>query len=125
MDRHDKTISSRHNTANNSKRSYIVGYALSLVLTLIPFVIVVENIIWGWALYITLAGFAVAQVFVQLNFFIHLGYEQRPRWSRVAFAFMLICLAILVIGSLWIMQNLDYNMMHHPNEPQIPKNEGF
>lgn len=105
-------ITSRHHTDNVSHRSYVTGYVLSVILTLIPFALVVYEAMWGWALIIILMGFAFAQVLVQLNFFIHLGHEQKPRWNKIVFLFMLLVLVIVVAGSLWIMRNLDYNMMH-------------
>ena len=53
---------------------------------------------------------AVVQLVVQLVFFLHLGRERQPRWNLLAFAFMAIVLLILVLGSLWIMNNLNYHM---------------
>jgi cytochrome o ubiquinol oxidase operon protein cyoD len=53
---------------------------------------------------------AIAQVLVQLFFFLHLGKETRPRWKLAVLLTMLIVLGILVFGSLWIMQNLNYHM---------------
>lgn len=50
-------------------------------------------------------------MFIQLFFFLHLGQESKPYWNSQLFLFMLTILVILVIGSLWIMHNLSYNVM--------------
>lgn len=104
----------RHSTTQGSHPSlttYIVGFVLSLMLTLTAYFSVVNNAATGNALVGIIVGLAVAQLLVQLVFFLHLGRESRPRLNLIMFAFMLIVVAIVVIGSLWIMHNLDYNMM--------------
>jgi cytochrome o ubiquinol oxidase subunit IV len=61
---------------------------------------------------------AVSQLFVQLLFFLHLSRESRPRWNLIVLLFAAMVLLIVVLGSLWIMNNLNY---HHPNQDQINK----
>lgn len=92
-------------------KSYTIGFILSLLLTLIPYFAVTEKLWSGTALYAILAACAIAQVFVQLVFFLHLNHEKRPHWQRMAFGFMTVVVIIVVFGSLWIMTNLDYHMM--------------
>ena len=94
-----------------SARSYIVGYLLSLILTLAAFFIVEKNLIAGFALPATLLGLALVQAGVQLVYFFNLGKEPKPAWSLIAFIFMIALLLIIVIGSLLIMYSLDYRMM--------------
>jgi cytochrome o ubiquinol oxidase operon protein cyoD len=52
---------------------------------------------------------AVVQLIVQMVFFLHLG--SGSRWKLVTFYFTLLVVVIVVIGTIWIMNNLDYNMM--------------
>ncbi len=118
-----RVISSQHSTAHGDYRSYVTGFVLSLTFTLIPYVIVVEELMSGVALAFVLVGFALIQLMVQLRFFIHLGHENGPRWNLVAFLFMVLVVGIVVGGSLWIMHNLNYNMMpdemdHYMHEQQ-------
>lgn len=94
-----------------STKSYVTGFVLSIVLTLIPYYLVVEQVVSGWTLIIYLMVFAVAQLLVQLEFFIHLAPESGPRWNVLVFLFMGLVLLIIVLGSLWIMDNLDYHDM--------------
>jgi cytochrome o ubiquinol oxidase operon protein cyoD len=54
---------------------------------------------------------AFLQLIAQLFFFLHLGHERKPRWYGFVFIFSTAVVAIVIGGSLWIMNNLNYNMM--------------
>jgi cytochrome o ubiquinol oxidase operon protein cyoD len=90
--------------------SYIVGFVLSIATTLLAYLFVVNELLPKQALIYAVVGIAVVQLFVQLVFFLHLG--RGSRWKLATFAFALIVVLVVVVGSLWIMHNLDYNMMH-------------
>lgn len=93
-------------------KSYIVGFIFSLVLTIVPFVIVAEHLFSTLSMYVTIAIFALAQLLVQLVFFLHLSPKSKARWNLNVFIFTFLVVMILVAGSIWIMVNLDYFMMH-------------
>ncbi len=90
---------------------YIIGFVLSLALTIVAFVLVANELVSGIALVWTLAALALVQMLVQLTYFLHLGEEARPRYKLASFLFMGGILLIIVVGSVWIMDNLNYNMM--------------
>jgi len=90
---------------------YITGFILSIVLTAAAYLAVTEDWFTGGMLIAFIILLAVVQVLVQLFFFLHLGRETKPRWKLVVLGFMLLVLGIVVIGTLWIMQNLNYHMM--------------
>ncbi|MDB5176835.1 MAG: cyoD [Candidatus Saccharibacteria bacterium] len=95
---------------------YTVGFVMSLLLTIVAYNLVVFRSADPWLLAI-LAILAIAQMVVQLVFFLHLGDEVRPRYKLASFIFMASILSIVVIGSIWIMNNLDRNMIQMtPNE---------
>lgn len=98
-------------SGNTSLRSYITGFVLSLYFTVTAYVLVVHHSLTRRSLLAAITGLALAQFATQLLFFLHLGQESRPRWRLVVFAFMVVVVAILVFGSLWIMSNLNYHMM--------------
>lgn len=100
-----------HTAGHGSYVSYTIGFILSVVLTLSAYFLVVDQILTGTTLALAIVGLAVAQLFVQLVFFLHLGSEKGPRWNQMIFWFALLVVLIVVIGSMWIMANLDYNMM--------------
>jgi cytochrome o ubiquinol oxidase subunit IV len=97
--------------------NYTLGFVLSVGLTLIAYSIVTKHQTSGHLAYshhdITIAVMvlAVLQLAVQVLFFLHLGSEARPKWNVTAFLFMLLTVLIIGIGSLWIMDNLNYHMM--------------
>lgn len=91
-------------------KSYVIGFVLSVILTLAAYILVVEEIFTGWNLLLAISGLAFAQVIVQLVFFLHLGSEPSPYWNLTSFLFMFLMLVILVVGTLWIMYHLDYSM---------------
>ena len=92
-------------------QGYVTGFFLSLMLTVVAYFSVVKEALSGRALLVTILGLAIAQLLVQLVFFLHLGRESKPRHNLMVFGFMLLIIAIIVGGSLWIMDNLNYHMM--------------
>lgn len=100
----------------STMKSYIIGFVLSLVLTLVAYFAVTEGWVSGTGLIALIMGLASIQFVVQLFFFLHLGNESKPRWQLAAFLFMFLVLVIIVGGSLWIMANLNYNMMMTPEQ---------
>lgn len=101
----------KHATAPMTFWSLTVGFLLALSLTLLAYAVVVNHWLHGALVMITIVVLAVTQLVVQMVFFLHLGRENKPRWNLTAFFFMLIFLFIIIAGSLWIMYNLNYNMI--------------
>jgi cytochrome o ubiquinol oxidase operon protein cyoD len=116
------------NSGNGSLISYTVGFVLSLALTIAAYSMVRGEVLTGWPLIYSLTGLALVQTLVQLLFFLHLRHEAEPRWKLLVFDFMLLIIAILVFGSLWIMNNLNYNGHNLPTQgtdQYIIKDEGI
>lgn len=93
-----------------SARMYVIGFVLSIVLTLAAYFSVTHNLFSHALLVAVLVVLALTQFTVQLYFFLHLGEETKPRLKLWVLIFMIIIVGILVFGSLWIMNNLNYNM---------------
>jgi cytochrome o ubiquinol oxidase operon protein cyoD len=91
--------------------SYSIGFVFCIALTLGSFALVQTHALPPNVILLAILIFAVAQLFVQLLFFLHVGREPRPRWHFIALTFAILLVAILVFGSLWIMSNLRYNTM--------------
>jgi len=96
-----------------SVKSYSVGFGLAIILTLAAFLVVTSGWFSQGAAIAVISLLAVVQLIVQLMFFLHLGRD-KVKWKATAFYTMLIILVLIVGGSLWIMYNLDYNMMMSP-----------
>lgn len=110
----------RLDSTTKSIITYSVGFLSSIILTLAAYAIVVQNTIRSAlspaSIAILLAVFASIQLAVQLIFFLHLTEEAKPRWKLMSFLFAFIILGIIVIGSLWIMFDLNSRMMMSTEE---------
>ena len=104
---HDHADHSSH----GSLKSYIVGFALSIILTLISFWVVLSGSVAHTSIPTWLVVFCVAQLLVQLIFFLHLGTAPAQRQNTAIFLFTVLILAIAVGGSLWVMHNANVLMM--------------
>jgi cytochrome o ubiquinol oxidase subunit IV len=111
--------------------SYFSGFMWSLLLTLAAFAVVKLQLDSGGSAYpmkivvVILAILAIIQLVIQLVFFFHLGRESKPRLNTVSFLFMLMVVGIIGFGSLWIMYNLNYNMMEKDVETYIQHEENI
>jgi cytochrome o ubiquinol oxidase operon protein cyoD len=104
-------LDTREEAERGTHTLYGFGYLFSILMTVVAYLIVTKHVMAGLPELFTLVGLGVAQVIIQLFCFFHLGGESKPRWNLIVFLFMLLILSVVVIGSLWIMHNLDYRMM--------------
>jgi cytochrome o ubiquinol oxidase operon protein cyoD len=115
-------VSSSHDVGADSKKAYITGFVLSVVLTLIAFGLVNTHVTHRHEypsdnfMVVSLLALAVVQLFVQMVFFLHIRRGGKPRWNAWAFGFAVTVVVILVIGSLWIMSNLNHRMGYSPSQ---------
>lgn len=92
-------------------KSYAIGFATSFLLTILSFALVITEPFAKHYIVYAIIGLAIIQASVQLLFFLHLGQEAKPRWETLGFYFMLLVLLIIVLGTLWIMYDLNYRVM--------------
>jgi len=90
---------------------YVFGLALAAGLTVASFAMVHTNLIWGPGIAVALAVLAVAQIGVHLVFFLHLTTAPDNTNNVLALAFGVLIVAMIIGGSLWIMNHLDNRMM--------------
>lgn len=120
-----RPVVSRHDAAPHSARPYVTGYLLSLALTLTAYTLVTQNRLNYKLIVGAIAVLALSQFIVQMVCFLHLGRESRPRWKLVVFGFMLGVVLIIVIGSLWIVANLNYRMTPEQVNNYLNQQSGF
>ena len=91
---------------------YVVGFVLAVILTAIPFWIVMSRAIEssGYTIVVILA-FAAVQIVVHMVYFLHMTPKAEGGWSMMALAFTIILVVITLSGSLWVMFHLNSNMM--------------
>lgn len=100
-----------HHGWNSSIKPLIIGFILSAIFIFAAYRVVDQlHLKENW-LFFSVVGLGVLQIVFQLIFFLHIGLESKPRWNITMLIFTLLLVAILVFGSLWIMQNLSYNLM--------------
>lgn len=123
----NEPIMPAEDSSHGTLMTYVTGFVLSIVLTMTAYLLVVHHTFGGSALIGAILGLAVVQLFVQMVFFLHLGRGSSRRWNLTVFTFMLIVLGILVLGSLWIMHNLNYHMTMSPQSTDtfIRQDEGI
>lgn len=95
-----------------SLRAYIIGFVLSLLLTAGSFDLVKAHALPSAFIYVGLVILAIVQLFVQVTCFLRLNASKEGRWDLMPFIFTIFIVLVLVFGSVWIMLNLNYNMMH-------------
>ena len=97
--------------SHGSVKSYVIGLILSIVLTLVAFGVVMLGSFSTMTTVVTIIVMAVLQVLVQLIMFMHMNTKSDEGWNLTSFVFTLVILGLIVGGSLWIMHNLQQNMM--------------
>lgn len=97
---------------HGSRRSYLVGFLLSVVLTAIPFWLVMARPVESLGVTAALViAFAVIQIVVHTVSFLHVNTQGEGGWTLIAYIFTAVILLITIAGSLWIMYHLNTNMM--------------
>ena len=97
--------------SRGSLKSYAIGFLLSIILTAIAFGAVMSGTLSRPAVMAGIFGAAVTQILVHLHYFLHLDSSSSARWNILAMAFTVLIILLFVVGTLWIMSNLDYRMM--------------
>jgi cytochrome o ubiquinol oxidase subunit IV len=95
-------------------RAYVIGLLLAVFLTLIPFRAVMHHEIGRDAALWTIVICAAVQMVVHFVYFLHLNRRPEQHWYRVALVFAVLVIAILVVGTLWVMTHLNHNMTAMP-----------
>ena len=97
-------------------KGYVTGFLLSVVLTAIPFWLVMAKVLPPGATRFTILAFAGVQVVVHMVWFLHLNAKVEGGWTMLAFLFTVIVVVIMLAGSIWVMYHMNANMM--PPDPQ-------
>jgi len=91
---------------------YLTGFTLSVILTAIPFWLVMADIVTDRNIAVLVLGsFAVAQILVHMVCFLHMNGKLEGGWTMLSTIFTIIFLVIAVAGTLWVMFHMNANMM--------------
>ena len=92
-------------------QGYLIGYGLAILLTIASFAAAQSDLIYGPAVISALVVLAIAQMGVHLVFFLHITTGPDNTNNVLALAFGILIVTLVVAGSLWIMTDLNANMM--------------
>jgi cytochrome o ubiquinol oxidase operon protein cyoD len=90
---------------------YLIGLALAGLFTVVSFFIAQTTLVWQPSIPVALAVLAIAQMGIHLVFFLHITTGPDNINNVMALAFGVLIVLVLMTGSLWIMTNLNHNMM--------------
>lgn len=100
---------------HGSLKGYLIGFVLSIVLTAIPFWLVMGDVLASTALTVVLIlALGVVQIYVHLSYFLHIDTTAEGGWQLMSTAFTIILIFIVLVGSIWVMGHLNSNMMLMP-----------
>ncbi|SDF32217.1 cytochrome bo3 quinol oxidase subunit 4 [Salipiger thiooxidans] len=112
MSAHSHSESHGHGTMGQ----LMIGFALAAILTIIPFFLVmVDTGLSRTALVGIIMGLGAVQIIVHLVYFLHLNSSSEEGWTLLASVFSVVILVIVLAGSLWVMHNMNENMMPMPD----------
>lgn len=101
----------RHHGWNKSFKPLFIGFVLSLIVMAGAYRTAVKLHVSKEIIDLALFGLGTVQALIQLVFFLQIGLESRPRWNLITFLFLILVLIVIIGGSIWIMHNLNYNVM--------------
>lgn len=97
---------------HSSFSGYMVGFLLSVVLTAIPFWLVMAGVVTHRPTAVLVLGaFAVAQILVHMVCFLHMNGKVEGGWTLLSTLFTAVFVAIAIAGTLWVMFHMNANMM--------------
>lgn len=101
-----------HQDYHANVRDYLTGFLLSAVLTAIPFWLVMAKVLpTSGITALVVLGFAAVQIVVHMIYFLHMNTRVEGGWSMLALMFTAVLVMIMLVGSIWVMYNLNTNMM--------------
>ena len=99
-------------TSHGSLKEYTIGFVLSVILTAIPFWLVMGKVFdQSSTTALVVLGFAAVQIVVHMIYFLHMNTRSEGGWSMLALIFTLVLVVITLAGSLWVMFHMNANMM--------------
>jgi cytochrome o ubiquinol oxidase subunit IV len=111
---YDRTPGVEHQESTANFLSYTAGLALAILATIASFIVSQTHLLWPPGIPVGLVVLAFAQIGVHLVFFLHLGSGPDHTNNILALAFGMLIVFLVITGSIWIIANLNANMMSMP-----------
>ena len=101
-----------HEASHGTFKSYMTGFVLSVILTAIPFWLVMAKVFSDPTVTAALIMvFGAIQIVVHMIYFLHMNTKSEGGWNMMALIFTIVLVIIALSGSLWVMHHLNANMM--------------
>lgn len=97
--------------SHGSVKSYVIGFVLSVILTGIPFWMVMTHAFEAKTTYISILVLAIVQIFVHLKYFLHLNFSEEGKLDAISFIFAAVIIVMVVGLSVWIIYASNAMMM--------------
>jgi cytochrome o ubiquinol oxidase operon protein cyoD len=106
-----------HDAGHGTLQTYLIGFVASVILTAIPFWLVMGGVFESKLLTaVFVMGLGAIQIVVHMIFFLHMNPRSEGGWTLMALIFTLVIVGIALAGSLWVMHHLNANMMPMTHE---------
>jgi len=97
---------------HGSLKSYVIGFVLAVILTAIPFWLVMGRVFdKSSTASFVLLGLAAVQIVVHMVYFLHMNTKSEGGWNMLALIFTAMLVVIMLSGSIWVMYHMNHNMM--------------
>jgi cytochrome o ubiquinol oxidase operon protein cyoD len=110
----DRTPGVEEREPTASYLSYTVGLVLAILATIASFAVSQTDLLWPPGIPAGLVVLAFAQIGIHLVFFLHLGSSPDSTNNIMALAYGVLIVFLVITGSIWIITNLNSNMMSMP-----------
>ena len=107
-----KVLHNHGEAGHGTLKGYLTGFVLSVILTAVPFLVVMHHVFSNHIFTAALVmAFAAVQILVHMVYFLHMTTRSEGGWSLLALMFTMVLLGITLSGSIWVMYHLNTNMM--------------
>ncbi|MBD4895563.1 cytochrome o ubiquinol oxidase subunit IV [Xanthomonas citri pv. citri] len=93
-------------------KSYLIGFVMAVILTVIPFAMVMSGAFSKGVTIVVISVMAAVQMLVHMVYFLHMDRTPEQRSNVQVGLFSLLIIGIVIVGSLWVLHNMNVNMMH-------------
>ncbi|MBV7434049.1 cytochrome o ubiquinol oxidase subunit IV [Cardiobacteriaceae bacterium TAE3-ERU3] len=107
----DESLQHGSGEAVGHAKDYIIGLILSIILTALPFAMVMGDLGSQSLQVAVILVCCIAQILVQMVFFLHMNMSSSQIWNSASAIYTVVILLAIVIGSMWIFEHLNHNMM--------------
>ena len=111
-DVHVEVLHDHDEAAHGTLQSYTIGFALSALLTAIPFWLVMRHVIVDSQIAaLVIMGLGFVQIIVHMVYFLHMNTKSEGGWTFLALVFTVVMVVITLAGSVWVMYHMNGNLM--------------